>query len=99
MCPPDFVSSPSQRKAVLGLVENSRKDTDVVVFTPQFISLLLINDIKSKNNVGQLSSTFLVWALKGNFLPLQVLICDLNPSFISLINCKKVALLCQIWKS
>ena len=43
MCPTVFVSSPSQFSAVSALVEKSGKDTDVVVFTPQFISLLLIN--------------------------------------------------------
>ena len=43
MCPAMLVSSLSQFSAVSALVENSRKDTDVVVFAPQFISLLLIN--------------------------------------------------------
>ena len=45
MCPAVYVSSPSQFSAVSALVENSGKDTDVVVFTPQFISLLLINAV------------------------------------------------------
>ena len=44
MCPAEFVSSPSQFSAVSAIVENSGKDTNVVVFTPQFISFLLIND-------------------------------------------------------
>ena len=57
MCPAVFVSSPSQRKAVSGLVENSGKDTDAVVFTPQFISLLLIN--------GYLYSKLAVLAMKA----------------------------------
>ena len=43
MCLSMFVSSPSLFSAVSALVENSGKDTDVVVFTPQFTSFLLIN--------------------------------------------------------
>ena len=38
-----FVLSPSLFSAVSALVENSGKDTNVVVFTPQFTSFLLIN--------------------------------------------------------
>ena len=39
--------------------------------------------------MGQLSSILLVWSLKGHFLLLQVLLCDLNPLLISLINHQK----------
>ena len=43
MCLPMFVSSPSLFSTVSELVKNSGKVTDVVVFTPQFTSFLLIN--------------------------------------------------------
>ena len=62
MCPAVFVSSPSQFSAVSALVENSGKDTDVVVFTPEFISLLLINQQTGKHwSDINLLSTQLYW--------------------------------------
>ena len=80
MCPAVFVSSPSQFSAVSALVENSGKDTDIVVFTPEFKSLLLINAL---TQIFQIFKTHLKLTEQEYFIDQEYLICNflIHPIF------------------